>query len=225
MNYYRDQIGSVRMVTKYDTADDGIKTVWKGDYTPYGEILTEDYGMNWLPLKTFALHEYDRETGLYYAQARWYDPETSQFVSEDGAQDGLNWYGYCGDRPLGNVDPSGLLWGSENYADSHYKETHSYAGGGGGGSTVTPHNTNIPTVTPKDMTFKEWCDYVQKVHELHGYDADPNSPEFGLGYSYGKNWKGWDVLSQLGYKVPSSQIIKNLDPDKMVVLEVGEALM
>jgi RHS repeat-associated protein len=61
-------------------------------------ILTDSDQANdgWLPLKTFALHETDVETGLIYAQARWLDPATGEFTSEDPLMDGLNWYGYCG---------------------------------------------------------------------------------------------------------------------------------
>jgi hypothetical protein len=42
-------------------------------------------------------------------QARWFDPVTAQFTSEDPALDGLNWYAYAGDNPLGGIDPSGLI--------------------------------------------------------------------------------------------------------------------
>jgi RHS repeat-associated protein len=218
MNYYRDQIGSVRMVTKYDTAGDSIKTVWKGDYTPYGEILTEDYGMNWLPLKTFALHEYDRETGLYYAQARWYDPETSQFVSEDGAQDGLNWYGYCGDRPLGNVDPSGLYGTTGDYGKDHMNGTwgkynpitYGSGSGSGGGDSGNPA---IPTVTPKERTFKEWCDYSWQMTLRHGCDHNSGRKayenKFGKDDYYYQEWGNEIAKETLTQNILTDLYLKN----------------
>ena len=49
----------------------------------------------------------DYESGLYYLNARYYDPTTQQFTQEDPAQDGNNWYGYCGGNPILNSDPSG----------------------------------------------------------------------------------------------------------------------
>jgi len=61
-----------------------------------------------LEVETFALHEYDEATGLYYAQQRYYDPETASFISEDPAKDGINYYGYCGGNPVNMVDPFGL---------------------------------------------------------------------------------------------------------------------
>ena len=39
---------------------------------------------------------------------RYYDASTGRFLSRDPAKHGRNWYGYCGNHPLGWVDPSGL---------------------------------------------------------------------------------------------------------------------
>ena len=49
-------------------------------------------------------------TRLYYAQNRWYDPNTGRFVSEDpiGIAGGLNAYVFAGDDPVNGSDPSGL---------------------------------------------------------------------------------------------------------------------
>ena len=49
-------------------------------------------------------------TRLYYAQNRWYDPNTGRFVSEDpiGIAGGLNAYVFVGDDPVNGSDPSGL---------------------------------------------------------------------------------------------------------------------
>jgi RHS repeat-associated protein len=60
-------------------------------------------------------YEHDDETGLIYAQQRWVDYETGQFISEDPVMDGLNWYAYAGGNPMGNVDPTGL----ESRADAY----------------------------------------------------------------------------------------------------------
>lgn len=57
---------------------------------------------------------YDVETGLYYLQTRYYDPETGRFISQDSTEyaehktvNGLNLYAYCGNNPVMNVDPTG----------------------------------------------------------------------------------------------------------------------
>ena len=110
INYYRDQIGSIRAVTETNVSN--VTTIkWSGDFTPYGQMLTKDYTNQWLPLKTFALHEYDKVIKLTYMNQRWYDSDTGNFISEDPAKSGVNYYGYCGGNPVNFVDPLGLKGG------------------------------------------------------------------------------------------------------------------
>ncbi len=61
---------------------------------------------------------YDKETGLYYLNARYYDPKLGRFISPDtfsilddtmGEINGLNLYMYCKDNPVMYADPSGCL--------------------------------------------------------------------------------------------------------------------
>ena len=57
---------------------------------------------------------YDRETGLYYLNARYYNPEWRRFISTDEPSyldsetpNGLNLYCYCMNNPIMYADPSG----------------------------------------------------------------------------------------------------------------------
>ena len=55
--------------------------------------------------------EFDAETGLYYYRAKYYDPATGRFLSEDpiGFLNGdRNLYVYVGNQPTAKTDPSGL---------------------------------------------------------------------------------------------------------------------
>jgi RHS repeat-associated protein len=52
-------------------------------------------------------HRRDAESGLVYMRARYYEPWTGRFLSEDPAMDGANWYVYCANDPVNSVDPSG----------------------------------------------------------------------------------------------------------------------
>ncbi len=46
---------------------------------------------------------------LYYFNARWYDPKTGRFTTEDPIRDGINWFVYASNNPLRFVDPTGLI--------------------------------------------------------------------------------------------------------------------
>jgi len=50
-------------------------------------------------------------TQLYYVRARWYDPVSRRFVSEDplGVEGGINPYVYAANDPMTGWDPSGLF--------------------------------------------------------------------------------------------------------------------
>ncbi len=56
---------------------------------------------------------YDAETGFYYLNSRYYDPDTGRFVNADGyvsTGDGLleqNMFAYCINNPVHHVDPNG----------------------------------------------------------------------------------------------------------------------
>ncbi|MFM9872493.1 MAG: RHS repeat-associated core domain-containing protein [Fimbriimonadaceae bacterium] len=52
-------------------------------------------------------HVQDDESGLIYMRARYYEPETGRFVSEDPAHDGSNWYVYCKNCPINFWDANG----------------------------------------------------------------------------------------------------------------------
>lgn len=96
--YYTDHLGSTRIV------DNGGECSYN-QYTPFGidfgEASTERY--------KFTGKEDDGVTGLYYYNARFYDPGIGRFVSEDPAKDGQNWYVYCANNPLRYVDPDGQV--------------------------------------------------------------------------------------------------------------------
>ena len=47
--------------------------------------------------------EFDTDTGLYYFNARWYDPTLGRFITEDPARDGGNWFAYVGNNPMSRV--------------------------------------------------------------------------------------------------------------------------
>ena len=62
---------------------------------------------------------YDTETGLYYLNSRYYDPQTGRFINADSedilqVQDDLfdkNLFAYCDNNPIMREDHGGDLWG------------------------------------------------------------------------------------------------------------------
>jgi RHS repeat-associated protein len=52
-------------------------------------------------------HKQDDESGLIYMRARYYEPGSGRFMTEDGKCKGLNWYAYCRNNPVSLVDSSG----------------------------------------------------------------------------------------------------------------------
>ncbi|MCX6360505.1 MAG: RHS repeat-associated core domain-containing protein [Armatimonadetes bacterium] len=53
-------------------------------------------------------HPTEDDSGLIYMRARWMDPVTGTFVSEDPGKETHNWYAYCQSDPCNSVDSSGL---------------------------------------------------------------------------------------------------------------------
>ena len=59
---------------------------------------------------------YDAETGFYWLQSRYYDPEVGRFLNSDGQiftgndMTGMNLFAYCGDDSVNRLDPTGKAW-------------------------------------------------------------------------------------------------------------------
>ena len=59
---------------------------------------------------------YDTETGLYYLNSRYYNPEFGRFISADGFVSigqgitGSNMFAYCGNNPINRYDSNGMIW-------------------------------------------------------------------------------------------------------------------
>jgi len=105
---HADHLGTARSGTGW-----GGQELWEDYHTPFGESLihpdaTDDQG-------DYTGHIRDRKTGLTYMQARYQDPLTGRFLSEDpvGMLDKemnpgyFGRYGYTFNDPINLVDPNG----------------------------------------------------------------------------------------------------------------------
>ena len=81
-------------------------------YDPWGKPLTETYtDANYSGLENlnnYTGYTWDITLKLYFAQNRFYDASNHRFTQEDAVKDGTNWYVYCGNEPVLQVDPYGL---------------------------------------------------------------------------------------------------------------------
>jgi len=80
-------------------------------YDAYGGTTMTDLAgdgiINWNPFR-YRSYYYDQETGLYYLQSRYYDPQIGRFISADdptalfdtaNTMGGANLYAYCLKKP------------------------------------------------------------------------------------------------------------------------------
>jgi RHS repeat-associated protein len=76
-------------------------------------------------LLLFASREFDAETGLYFNRARYLDPTTGRWTTQDPlgfAAGDANLYRYVGNTPTLLVDPSGNIWYPGKYTIQYIRE-------------------------------------------------------------------------------------------------------
>ncbi|MDG6988187.1 MAG: RHS repeat-associated core domain-containing protein [Nitrososphaerota archaeon] len=101
---HQDALGSTRLVMPAS-----IVSSFSSNYVPYGM----DYAMVGEELFQYTGKLLDESTGLYYEGARYYDPTTGRFITEDSYNGTLtdplsqNRYLYAEDNPMRYVDPTG----------------------------------------------------------------------------------------------------------------------
>ena len=110
--YVKDHLGSVQALT-----DSSGTIVESYQYDAWGNVLDVKDGSGVSHPSSVVGNRYTwqgREiswaTRLYYFRARWYDPVTGRWLSNDpiGISGGLNQYVFVGDNPVNYVDPYGL---------------------------------------------------------------------------------------------------------------------
>ncbi len=108
---YADHINTPRVITR--TSDN--KMVWRWDHTdPFGLFQPDE---NPSALGVFSYNQrmpgqvFDKETMLFYNNARYYDPQLGRYITSDpiGLRGGINTYVYVEGNPISYADPFGLV--------------------------------------------------------------------------------------------------------------------
>ena len=87
-------------------------------YDAWGNILTATGTLAERNPIRYRSYYYDTETGFYYLQSRYYDPEISRFINADDASNlgansdfaNTNLFAYCGENPVNRTDDGGEFW-------------------------------------------------------------------------------------------------------------------
>ena len=94
-------------------------------YSPWGEIISAEGNLAEVNPLRYRGYYYDSETGFYYLQSRYYDPENHRFINADTAAStgqgfiGTNMFAYCLNIPNAARDTNGrdteIVLGSHSY--------------------------------------------------------------------------------------------------------------
>jgi RHS repeat-associated protein len=106
--YSQDNLGSSTVLSD----PNGVRVEINAFY-PFGRSQTANPQAGFQVSRRFTGQVFDGETGLYYYNARYYDPELGRFIQPDNAIPDLsnpqsyNRYSYCLNNPLRFTDPTG----------------------------------------------------------------------------------------------------------------------
>jgi RHS repeat-associated protein len=103
--YHADGLGSIVALT--DAAGNSVQAY---EYDSFGNLKDQKNRVK--QPYTYTGREWDKETGLYYYRARYYDPMEGRFISKDPsgfAGGDANLYGYVKQNSINMVDPTGKV--------------------------------------------------------------------------------------------------------------------
>lgn len=138
--YHGNHLGSTHIVT-----DSTGNMVEKIQYYPFGDTIS-DTGGEFVKHK-YTSQELDTETGLYYYQARYYDPTLARFLSADtivpelSNPQTLNRYSYVNNNPLRYTDPTGHIAQQNTHNGSPYSFSMRFNSNGNSFSSFGPGNS------------------------------------------------------------------------------------
>lgn len=166
-----DPLGSVTALTNQaGTVTDQIS------YSAYGVPTGTSANTD---ISTYTSYQHDPDTGLYYANHRYYNPRTGRFLSQDPVA-AVNPYMYTHGDPVNFTDPSGQF---ELLGESLLESTALGAVAGfGSGVVLCGGESGVP---PMYQTSEQWKDYAECVGTSTAVGAA------GGAFGYGVNATGF----------------------------------
>src|SRR5690606_1010656 len=207
--YHSDHLGSSSYIT-----DNFGRPSHYYEYLPFGELMTEhnqskyylepyptqnmdsynnpykfnDFGgksERALPERTARSAEMDRETGMYYYGARYYDPRVSIFISVDPlAEQTMEPYLYTGNNPIMFTDPTGMSKEhdfklNKNGSMTMIRETTDES------HTIFNHDmSNSITIDGKDMVHFDKFDLSSNSYSESNYSPKFSATALGKSQVY-----------------------------------------
>ena len=153
--YNKDIQGSTSSLVKEDGSADATY-----QYTDFGEttIQGDDQAKNEV---SYTGGIYDQSTGLYYMNARYYNPEDGRFMTEDSYRGEImnpetgHLYVYCANNPVNYMDPSGHLFGNWDMFGRYWFDKTVFIRYGKG---TTEHIAR----SKKDLNLIKFRNYIKK---------------------------------------------------------------
>ena len=153
--YNKDIQGSTSSLVKEDGSADATY-----QYTDFGEttIQGDDQAKNEV---CYTGGIYDQSTGLYYLNARYYNPEDGRFMTEDSYRGEImnpetgHLYVYCANNPVNYMDPSGHLFGNWDMFGRYWFDKTVFIRYGKG---TTEHIAR----SKKDLNLIKFRNYIKK---------------------------------------------------------------
>ncbi|GMV88983.1 MAG: hypothetical protein AMXMBFR81_19140 [Chthonomonas sp.] len=147
-------------------------------------------------------HRQDDESCLTYMRARYYEPTTGRFVSEDPAREGAHWQVYCGNNPVTRIDGTGKsIW------EEAKQWLFSFAAGATGAAIA------FAVVGSPESIFASISSSICAVVAWSWYfgATSPFAPvhlaiEYAIGMPLMKLMVGWAADSVLGLKIASRSL-------------------
>ena len=161
---------------------------------------------------------YDNETGLYYLQSRYYDPEWGRFLNADSYVStgqgllGNNMFAYCLNNPVNMYDPGGTACATflgDNHVFSDRMLTRDGGGGGADNIFIPTSKQASEDIIQHEMECMEgvYAPYIDAAEDTYAVY------EFGSGV--------WEVVEGIAIAVlPDPTFVSDLKS----VVKIGNGL-